>query len=365
MSEPLIKYQNVEVAQQDYCVLNNISFELTAGDFIYLIGKVGAGKTSLLKTMYAELNIVAGEAEVLGHNLRTMKRKHIPQLRKKLGIVFQDFQLLTDRNVYDNLKFVLRATGWKNKEEIQERIEDVLKQVGMSDKGQKYPNELSGGEQQRIVIARAILNSPAVILADEPTGNLDVETGREIVKLLQEISRAGSLVIMTTHNIQLLKEFPGKVFSFKDKNIEDVTEQFHQLNHSIIEKEKKETADIKAETKENAEDQIISRTPLEVETETKCEVDNEIETKVDTNIETEVDNEVEIENKVENQVELEDKIEEIFEIEVENKDSDIKQIQEEITDEIVDSEIKEDIKIEKLIEAVQAETLSKEKTGKE
>jgi len=209
MSESLINYQNVEIAQQDNCLLNNVNMQLNAGDFLYVIGKVGSGKTSLLKTIYGELSIVSGDAEVLGNNLRTIKRKNIPQLRRKLGIIFQDFQLLTDRTVYDNLEFVLRATGWKNKLEIKERIEDVLEQVGMTDKGNKIPNELSGGEQQRIVIARAILNSPSIILADEPTGNLDAETGRKIVELLHSISRNGSSVIMTTHNIQLLKDFSG------------------------------------------------------------------------------------------------------------------------------------------------------------
>ena len=164
-----------------------------------------------------------------------IKRKHIPQLRRKLGIVFQDFQLLTDRTVYDNLEFVLRATGWKNKGEIKDRINEVLQLVGMSNKGYKYPNELSGGEQQRIVIARAVLNSPEVILADEPTGNLDVETGFAITQLLHSISEAGSLVIMTTHNMQLLWEYPGRVYRCADHLITDVTEQYSVVS-SIEEK---------------------------------------------------------------------------------------------------------------------------------
>lgn len=228
MSEALINYQNVEITQQDYCVLKDVNLQLNKGDFLYLIGKVGSGKTSLLKTIYGELEIISGEAEVLNHNLRNIKRKHIPQLRKKLGIVFQDFQLLTDRTVNNNLEFVLRATGWKNKVEIKERIESVLQQVGMNDKGNKFPSELSGGEQQRIVIARAILNSPEIILADEPTGNLDVETGREIVKLLQKISKEGSSVIMTTHNIQLLKEFPGIVLCCENQKISNITTNFYK-----------------------------------------------------------------------------------------------------------------------------------------
>lgn len=224
----LINYRNVNIDQQELCVLNNVNLQLNEGEFIYLIGKVGSGKTSLLKTFYGELDLKSGEAEVLGYNMRTIKRKHIPELRRKLGIVFQDFQLLTDRNVSGNLEFVLKATGWKKKGEIKERIEEVLQQVGMSNKGYKLPNELSGGEQQRIVIARAILNAPAVVLADEPTGNLDVETGRQIVELLQSISRSGSAVIMTTHNLHLLKEFPGKVYRCQAHEIKEVTDEYRE-----------------------------------------------------------------------------------------------------------------------------------------
>ncbi|MBQ8673607.1 MAG: ATP-binding cassette domain-containing protein [Bacteroides sp.] len=224
--EVLIKYTDVEVHQQELCVLADVNVEWRRGEFVYLIGKVGSGKTSLLKTFYAELDVASGEAEVLGYDMRNLKRKYIPQLRRRLGIVFQDFQLLTDRTVHDNLKFVLRATGWKNESEIDERIEDVLALVGMSNKGYKFPNELSGGEQQRIVIARAVLNSPEIILADEPTGNLDVETGRAITKLLQYISQSGTLVVMTTHNMQLLREFPGRVCCCKEHRLIEVTEEF-------------------------------------------------------------------------------------------------------------------------------------------
>ena len=173
-----------------------------------------------------ELDIASGEAEVLGYDMLHIKRKHIPQLRRKLGIVFQDFQLLTDRTVYDNLEFVLRATGWKSKGEIKDKIEEVLNLVGMSNKGYKLPNELSGGEQQRIVIARAVLNSPEIILADEPTGNLDSETGHAIAELLHGISEAGALVVMTTHNLQLLREFPGKVYRCADHLMTDVTAEY-------------------------------------------------------------------------------------------------------------------------------------------
>ena len=226
VGEALIRYTDVEIHQQELCVLNGVNLELHKGEFVYLVGKVGSGKTSLLKTFYGELDIASGEAEVLGYDMLHIKRKHIPQLRRKLGIVFQDFQLLTARTVYDNLEFVLRATGWKSKGEIKDKIEEVLNLVGMSNKGYKLPNELSGGEQQRIVIARAVLNSPEIILADEPTGNLDSETGHAIAELLHGISEAGALVVMTTHNLQLLREFPGKVYRCADHLMTDVTAEY-------------------------------------------------------------------------------------------------------------------------------------------
>lgn len=228
MEETLINYKNVDVYQQKYRVLENVNLELRSGEFLYLIGKVGSGKTSLLKTIYAELGIGNGEAEVLGYNMRKIKQKHIPLLRRKVGIVFQDFQLLTDRTVKDNLMFVLKATGWTNRKLMKERIEEVLTQVGMEENGYKMPNELSGGEQQRIVIARAILNSPAIILADEPTGNLDPETGRSITGLLHSLCLSGSSVIMSTHNLPLLKEFPGRVFRFDDHQVTEVTDEFRE-----------------------------------------------------------------------------------------------------------------------------------------
>ena len=227
MSETLIRYENVSICQQGLQILEDVSFELNKGEFVYLIGKVGSGKTSFLKTLYGELEIQSGEAEVMGYNLRTIKQKHIPDLRRRLGIVFQDFQLLTDRTVHANLEFVLRATGWKNKVDIHSRIEEVLELVGMNGKGYKMPNELSGGEQQRIVIARAILNKPDLILADEPTGNLDVETGRKILQLLKTICASGSAIIMTTHNLNMLAEYPGTVYQFENHHIEDVTTKYH------------------------------------------------------------------------------------------------------------------------------------------
>lgn len=226
MDEPLIRYKNVNINQQELGVLEDVNLELNKGEFVYLIGKVGSGKTSLLKTIYGELDIQSGDAKVLGYNMSNIKRKHIPQLRRRLGIVFQDFQLLTDRNVHSNLSFVLRATGWSNKIAIKERIDEVLDQVGMTGKGYKMPNELSGGEQQRIVIARAILNRPEIILADEPTGNLDSETGRQIVELLKSICASGSAIMMTTHNLHLLSEYPGIVYRFENHQIKEVTNEY-------------------------------------------------------------------------------------------------------------------------------------------
>jgi cell division transport system ATP-binding protein len=219
MEDTLIKYTDVTICQQELSVLENVDLDLKKGELVYLIGKVGSGKTSLLKTFYGELEIASGNAEVMGYDMCKIKRKHIPQLRRKLGIVFQDFQLLTDRSVYENLEFVLRATGWKHKGEMTDRIEEVLKQVGMNNKGYKLPNELSGGEQQRIVIARAILNSPDIILADEPTGKLDVETGKAIAELLSNLAKDGTLVVMTTHNLQLLEQYPGRVFRCENHQI--------------------------------------------------------------------------------------------------------------------------------------------------
>lgn len=222
MDDALIKYTDVTICQQELSVLERVDLELKKGELVYLIGKVGSGKTSLLKTFYGELEIASGNAMVLDYDMCKIKRKHIPHLRRKLGIVFQDFQLLTDRSVFENLEFVLRATGWNHKGEIKDRIEEVLKQVGMNNKGYKLPNELSGGEQQRIVIARAILNSPDIILADEPTGNLDVETGKAIAELLHNLAEEGTLVVMTTHNLQLLEQYPGRVFKCENHQICEV-----------------------------------------------------------------------------------------------------------------------------------------------
>ena len=217
--EPIVKYNNVEILRKEHLVLKNVSFELHEGEFLYLIGKVGSGKSSLLKSMYSEIPIESGEAQVFDYNLAKIKKKQIPMLRREIGIVFQDFQLLTDRNVYDNLRFVLEATGWKKTQEIDARIEEVLKQVGMLNKNYKMPHELSGGEQQRIVIARALLNSPRLILADEPTGNLDPSTSKQIVNHLHEIAKNGTAVVMATHNLSLMEQFPGRVLRCEDKQL--------------------------------------------------------------------------------------------------------------------------------------------------
>lgn len=218
----LIDYKKVNIYQEEQLVLQDVDFQANEGEFIYIIGKVGTGKSSLLKSFYAELKVSEGEANVLGYDLPTLRRHYIPDLRKKLGIIFQDFQLLNDRTVEENLRFVLKATGWKKKVEIEQRIAEVLELVGMSTKGYKMPSELSGGEQQRIVIARAILNHPKLILADEPTGNLDKETGISIAELLHKICKAGSTVVMITHNLTLLEQFPGRVFKCENHHISEI-----------------------------------------------------------------------------------------------------------------------------------------------
>lgn len=213
----LISYKKVSICQDDKRILSDVDFNAEEGQFIYIIGKVGSGKSSLLKTMYCELDIdEAEEAEILGNDLMKIKRKHIPALRRNLGIIFQDFQLLHDRTIYKNLLFVLQATGWKDKQDINKRIDQVLESVGMPDVKEKMPHQLSGGEQQRIAIARALLNDPQIIIADEPTGNLDQETAENIISLLKKISSDGTTIIMSTHNISLLDKYPGIVYSCED-----------------------------------------------------------------------------------------------------------------------------------------------------
>lgn len=206
----LISFQNVTINQRDHLVLSDVNLEISKSELVYLIGKVGSGKSSLIKTINAELPIEQGNATVAGFELNKIRRKQIPYLRRKLGTIFQDFQLLIDRTVHDNLEFVLKATGWKNKKEIENRINEVLEKVNLNLKGYKMPNQLSGGEQQRVVIARALLNEPDIILADEPTGNLDPETSADIFKLLYDISLSGRAVLVATHNYSMLKKYPSR-----------------------------------------------------------------------------------------------------------------------------------------------------------
>lgn len=215
----IVDYSDVELLRNELVVLKHVNFSLEAGEFVYLIGKVGSGKSTLLKSMYAEIPVQGGSARVLDFDLNAIRRADIPMLRRQIGIVFQDFQLLTDRNVYQNLRFVLDATGWRNADEKEERIDKVLKRVGMANKSYKMPHELSGGEQQRIVIARALLNNPRLILADEPTGNLDPATGDSIVSTLREIAETGTAVVMATHNLQLVEQYPARVMQCADKQL--------------------------------------------------------------------------------------------------------------------------------------------------
>jgi len=227
----VINYKNANIYQRHgICVLKNVNLQVEEGQFIYIIGRVGSGKTTLMRTLYCELAVdEADEAMVLGHDLLTIRRKEIPTLRKEMGVVFQDFQLLADRSVYKNLEFVLKATGWKKSDGIEERINEVLQAVGMENKGTNMPYELSGGEQQRIAIARAILNKPKLILADEPTGNLDPETSNDIIKMLFKFSNEGTAIVMSTHNLPLIKENPSITYRCGDDKLEDITHDFHHL----------------------------------------------------------------------------------------------------------------------------------------
>ena len=249
----LIDYQKAKICQKDgILVLEDVDFHVNEGEFIYIIGRVGAGKSTLLKTLYFELDVEEAEkAIVFNHNLLELKRKYIPALRRQMGIIFQDFQLLSDRTVRDNLAFVLRATGWKKKDEIESRINDVLTDVEMLDFKDRFPHELSGGEQQRIAIARAILNRPKIIIADEPTGNLDPETACNIIQLLKNISQTGTAIVMTTHNIQLLDKFPGIVYRCKDKKLEDITSNYNQLVADIDSDEPDEPISMKYAARED------------------------------------------------------------------------------------------------------------------
>ena len=228
----LIDYKHTNIHQVDgKLVLKDVNFTVDDGDFVYIIGRVGSGKSSLLKTLYNELDIEeAQSAMVLDTDMMSLKRKQVPKLRRQIGIVFQDFQLLSDRNVYKNLLFVLKATGWTERDRMKERIAEVLEAVGMSDKEKMMPHELSGGEQQRVAIARAILNAPPLIVADEPTGNLDPVTANGIMVLLRNISEKGTAVVMSTHNMPLLEQFPGRVFRCHEGRFEDVTDDYRKMS---------------------------------------------------------------------------------------------------------------------------------------
>jgi cell division transport system ATP-binding protein len=211
MSDTIIDLQHVSIFHNKNMVLNDVNFNLNRGEFVYLIGKTGSGKSSIMRLLYGDLPFKQGEASVAGFNLKTMKNSEIPKMRRKLGIIFQDFQLLTDRTAKENLMFYLKATAWEEKSKMEERVNEVLSKVGLSSKGFKMPQELSGGEQQRLVIARALLNDPDLILADEPTGNLDPDTSHEIMNLLFDVSRNKRAVVMVTHNYNLIDKFPSRV----------------------------------------------------------------------------------------------------------------------------------------------------------
>ena len=232
-SQPKIFLKSVDVFQQDKLILNNVNLEIEAGEFVYLIGKVGSGKSSLIKVLNAELDLFAGEANVAGFDLGKIKRSEIPFLRRKLGVVFQDFRLLSDRNVYENLAFVLKATGWKQTD-IKSRVEEVLEKVGMLEHQKQMPHELSGGEQQRIVVARALLNDPEVILADEPTGNLDPETSEDLMKIFKEVNGQGKTILMATHDYPILDKYPARTLICEDQLVKEANKGNEEMNFSDL-----------------------------------------------------------------------------------------------------------------------------------
>ena len=227
---PIIELINASIFQNNKSVLENVNIEVAKGDFVFLIGRTGSGKSSLIKILYGDLPLEKGVGNVVGFNLLRISQKQIPFLRRKIGVVFQDFKLLSDRNVYDNLKFVLRATGWKNKDDIKNRINDVLKEVGLFEIEKKYPFELSGGEQQRTAIARALLNTPELIIADEPTGNLDPQTSNEIMGVFKRLHKQGMSVFMATHDYNMIVKFPGKIFKCDSGKVFEVIAKHDENN---------------------------------------------------------------------------------------------------------------------------------------
>lgn len=225
MSNPVLQFKDVSIFQGDSLVLSDVNVEVNKGDFVYLIGKTGTGKSSFMKTLYGDLPLTKGEGHIVDYDLRTLKESEIPFLRRKLGIVFQDFKLLTDRTINDNLLFVLKATGWKDRSKMDTRIEEVLDKVDMKTKGFKFPHELSGGEQQRVAIARALLNDPELILADEPTGNLDPQTSVEVMEVLQDINKNGNTILMATHDYALLLKYPSKTLKCDENQVFEVVQR--------------------------------------------------------------------------------------------------------------------------------------------
>lgn len=219
----VLEYRDVTIRRAENVIIRHTDLQINAGDLVYLIGRVGSGKSTLLKTIYADVPISDGEARFGMFDLRRIKRRQIPYLRREMGIIFQDFRLMHDRTIEDNLSFVLRATGWSDKREISHRIDEVLAKVGMDHKGYKLPHELSGGEQQRMVIARALLNKPKLILADEPTGNLDPETGDQIFQLFRKITEGGTAVIMSTHNYEMMRKYPSRILKIEDEQLHEMT----------------------------------------------------------------------------------------------------------------------------------------------
>ncbi len=218
----VVNIEKAKIVNNNNTILNEVNLKLNKGEFVYLIGKTGSGKSSLLKTLYGDLKMKIGTGSVCGYSLEKLKRKEVPYLRRKLGIVFQDFELLMDRTVYENLRFVLRATGWKDNKKIEKRISNVLEHVGLATKGYKMPHELSGGEQQRVVISRALLNDPELILADEPTGNLDPETSQNILALLQKIALEGTTILMATHDYTVMEQFPSRTIKCENQGIKEL-----------------------------------------------------------------------------------------------------------------------------------------------